>query len=279
VSEFLVVTGLSGAGRSLAADHLEDLGWTVIDNLPTPLVPAMADLAGAPGSDLERVALVIGSGHHADVMGAVEHLRQRGAVVRVLFLDAPTPELIRRYEATRRRHPLGGAGLLDAIERERELLGPVREAADVCIDTGGLNVHQLGRRVVELFTPDGDPSRLTVRLVSFGYRNGIPADADMVIDCRFLPNPHWLDDLRPLTGLDEPVNRYVLEQPATEDFLRRLEGLLDLVVPAMRAEGRSYLSLALGCTGGRHRSVVLVAHLAEWLRETGMEPLVHHRDL
>ena len=274
-----MVTGLSGAGRSLAADHLEDLGWMVIDNLPTPLVPAMADLVGAPGSDVERVALVIGSGYHADVMGAVEHLRQRGAAVRVLFLDAPTAELVRRYEATRRRHPLGAAGLLDAIEQERVLLGPVREAADVYIDTGELNVHQLGRRVVELFTADGSGSRLTVRLTSFGYRNGIPTDADMVIDCRFLPNPHWLDELRPLTGLDEPVDRYVMEQPVTAELLSRLENLLDLVVPATRSEGRAYLSIAVGCTGGRHRSVVLVAHLAEWLRASGTEPLVHHRDL
>jgi len=282
MSEFIVITGLSGAGRSQAADDLEDLGWFVIDNLPTELIPKVAELASSPGSATQKVALVVGLGaHESDLLQALADLRAR-ATVRQLFLDASTDVLVRRYESTRRRHPLlsaGEEGLADAIERERELLEPVKAMADVVVDTSDLNVHQLRDRIVELFGEDHPTGGMQTRVVSFGYKHGLPLDVDIVLDCRFLPNPHWVDHLRPLTGLEEPVRRYVLEQEAAGDLLRHLRELLGTLLPAYVAEGKSYLTLAFGCTGGRHRSVAIAEAVAELLREQGFDPTVVHRDI
>jgi UPF0042 nucleotide-binding protein len=285
MGELLVITGLSGAGRSQAADHFEDLGWFVIDNLPPELMPKVTDLAAAPGSAIERVALVAGVGHyHHELLPALEALRASDDGVRILFLDASTDVLVRRYENTRRRHPLTGAdggvdGLTEAIEHERVQLEPVKAIADLIVDTSDLNVHQLRQRIVDLFGSEEDDIGLQTAVESFGYKHGIPRDADIVLDCRFLPNPHWVDELRPLTGLDQPVRDYVLSQAAAADFLDRLGALFGLLLPAYVAEGKSYLTIALGCTGGQHRSVVMAERIAELLRSHGFNPVVRHRDL
>jgi UPF0042 nucleotide-binding protein len=282
MSEFVVITGLSGAGRSQAADDLEDLGWFVIDNLPAELIPKVTELVQSPGSSTPRVALVVGVGaHQSELMPALARLRASGGRVRQLFLDAGTDVLVRRYEGTRRRHPLliPGEGLAEAIERERELLEPVKAAADVVVDTSALNVHELHDRIVALFGEDHPDSGMQTRVVSFGYKHGLPLDVDIVLDCRFLPNPHWVDDLRPLTGLDDAVRRYVLSQEAARDLLERLDDLLGLLLPAYVAEGKSYLSLAFGCTGGRHRSVAIAEEVAGLLRGRGFAPTVLHRDI
>jgi RNase adapter protein RapZ len=284
VGEFVVITGLSGAGRSLAADDLEDLGWFVIDNLPPELVPKVVELAQTPGSQVGRVALVLGTGHYQDeIMPTLTWLRSTGARVRVLFLDASTDTLVRRYESTRRRHPLsdrdGTELLAPAIERERALLEPVKAEADVVVDTSELNVHELRRRMRTLFGDEGTESSMQTTLLSFGYKNGLPLDADLVLDCRFLPNPFWVDDLRPLTGQDAPVRDYVLSQDAARPFLDNLQTLLEQLLPAYVAEGKAYLTIALGCTGGRHRSVAIADEVARRLRAAGHRVGVLHRDV
>jgi UPF0042 nucleotide-binding protein len=280
MSEFLVITGLSGAGRSQAADTFEDLGWFVIDNLPPALIGKVAELVQSPGSTTERVALVVGTGQYFDELtGALEQLRGATRRVRTLFLEASDEVLVRRYENTRRRHPMAeGEGLHEGIQRERAVLDAVKAEADVVVDTSDLNVHQLRDRLLELFARDSGQSMQT-SVVSFGYKHGLPLDVDLVLDCRFLPNPHWVDELRPLTGLDQPVRDYVLDQPDTKEFLSRMDELLELLLPAYVREGKSYLTLAVGCTGGNHRSVVIAEELAALLARRGFSPTVSHRDV
>lgn len=281
MTEFVVIAGVSGAGRSSVANVFEDLGWFVIDNLPTPLIPKVVELAAAPGTSIERVALVVGSRPvHGDVVAALGELRRSTGRVTVLFLEASTDVLVRRYESTRRRHPRGGEErLAKAIEGERALLETVKGEADLVIDTSELNIHQLRSRIVDLFAGDRADQGMQTTLVSFGYKHGLPLDVDMVFDCRFLPNPYWVDRLRPLTGGDEEVRDYVLGQEATEPFLDHLDELLGMLVPAYVAEGKAYLTIALGCTGGRHRSVVIAEELARRLRRRGVHPTVMHRDV
>lgn len=278
--EYLIITGMSGAGRSQAGATLEDLGWFVIDNMPTALIGKVAELTARPGSHADRIALVVGrdAGQLEDLKVAVEQLRQGGARVRVLYLEASDDVLVRRFEGTRRRHPVGREGVTDAIRIERERLRPIRELADIVVDTSDTNVNQLRERLVELFTDSGaETMRLTV--MSFGFKHGVPRDVDTVFDARFLPNPHWIEELRPLTGLDDPVKDWVLGQPATKEFLDRVDDLLRFLLPAYVKEAKAYLTLAVGCTGGRHRSVALVEALAERIRDLGFEPAVHHRDV
>lgn len=281
MSEFVVITGLSGAGRSQAADHLEDLGWFVIDNLPPALIPKVADLAAPPSSSIAKVALVVGTGpYHQEVLPAITDLRSRGTRVRILYLEAITDVLVRRYESTRRRHPLAAEGSLrDAIDEERALLEVVRAEADVVVDTSDLNIHQLRARILELFGQSDVDELMRTSVVSFGYKHGLPLDVDLVVDCRFLPNPHWIDELRPLSGLDPPVRDHVMSQGVTEMFLERLGDLLGLLMPAYVREGKSYLTVAFGCTGGRHRSVVVAEAVADLLARMGFNPAVSHRDL
>jgi UPF0042 nucleotide-binding protein len=282
VSEFIVIAGLSGAGRSQAADHLEDLGWFVIDNLPPSLIPKVAELASSPGSSFSQVVLVVGTGPgFEDVLPAIRQVRAGDTPVRILYLEANTETLVRRYEGSRRRHPLGDElSLTDAIDRERSLLEPVKGEADVVVDTSDLNVHQLRDRLVALFAADTDPSELMwTAVMSFGYKNGLPLDVDIVVDCRFLPNPHWVDELRPLSGLDAPVRDYVMAQPETEEFIQRLDDLFALVLPAFVREGKSYLTVAFGCTGGRHRSVAIAEAVGRRLAAHGHQPNVVHRDI
>jgi RNase adapter protein RapZ len=280
VSEFLVVTGMSGAGRSTAADSLEDLGWFVIDNLPAVLIQKMAETVNLPGAEIERVALVIGRGGDlAEVPGVLEALRGNGNRVRVLFLDASDEVLLRRYEGTRRRHPLAARGVEESIADERRLLAPVRDQADLLIDTGELNTNQLRSRVLEAFGDEGGATSMRTSVVSFGYKYGLPLDVDVVFDCRFLPNPFWIEELRPFSGLDAPVREYVLGQPETKDFLEKVDGLLTGILPSFVREGKSYLTIALGCTGGRHRSVALAEALGERIGAHGHPVSVFHRDV
>jgi UPF0042 nucleotide-binding protein len=280
VSEFLIITGVSGAGGSTAGDTFEDLGWFVIDNLPPALISKVVELVQQPGSTTERVALVVRTEHYLDELStALQQLRKTGARVRVLFLEASDEVLVRRYENTRRRHPMSGADRVsEAIERERALLDAVKSEADVVVDTSDLNVHQLRDRLLDLFAREAEVP-LQTNVVSFGYKHGLPLDVDLVFDCRFLPNPHWVDELRPLTGLDEPVRQYVASQPETGPFLDRLDSLLELLLPAFVKEGKSYLSIGVGCTGGTHRSVYVAEELGSLLRKRGFNPMVKHRDL
>jgi UPF0042 nucleotide-binding protein len=282
VTEFVVITGLSGAGRSTVADAFEDLGWFVIDNLPTTLIEKVVELAVAPGSSIDRVALVVGTGRHREnVIPVISDLRRAAESVKVLFLDATDDSLVRRYESTRRRHPYteGTGTLADVIAQERAQLDEVRSHADVVIDTTNLNIHQLRARIVERFSgaePDGG---MRTTLLSFGYKHGIPVDADLVFDCRFLPNPHWVEPLRPLTGKALAVRDYVLGQDAAGPFLDRVDDLLEFLLPEYVAEGKAYLTVAIGCTGGRHRSVAVSEELARRLRQHGHAPTVEHRDI
>jgi UPF0042 nucleotide-binding protein len=279
VADIVLITGLSGAGRSAVADVLEDLGWFVVDNLPTTLIGTIVELAAKPTSDIDRLALVAGR-QHTEVLSKVGELRADGHDVRTVFLDASTPELVRRYDATRRRHPLAddADGLVESIELERSLLAPVRNAADLVIDTSDLNVHQLKERIDHAFdAPTG--SRLQVAVESFGFKYGLPLDADIVMDVRFLPNPHWDDVLRPLTGHDPKVRDYVLETAVGSNFVDQFDELLATLLPQYQAEGRSYLTVAIGCTGGRHRSVAVSEELASRLRGRGVAVTAAHRDL
>ncbi len=282
MADYLIITGLSGAGRSQAGATAEDLGWFVIDNMPTALITKVAALAHAP--ETERVALVVGRDAEqlGDLEEAIAGLRRMGAQVRILFLEASDEVLVRRFEGTRRRHPLGRTGVTQAIADERDRLTPIREVADLIVDTTDLNVQQLRERLGDFFaggvgTQGADGMQISV--VSFGFKHGVPLDADNVFDCRFLPNPHWVEALRPLTGLDDAVRAYVLGQAEATELLDRLEDLLGFLLPAYTKEGKSYLTVAVGCTGGRHRSVALAESLAGRLRGHGFEVGVHHRDI
>jgi RNase adapter protein RapZ len=285
MSEFVVVTGMSGAGRSTAAAALEDVGWFVIDNLPAGLIMKMVEMVDRPGSGIERVALVIGRGgsntgpeYFDDLPDVLDELRATRKRVRVVFLDAPDDVLVRRYEGTRRRHPLAARGVEESIADERKLLGQVRERADLLVDTGELNSNQLRQRILEAFGDDEAPSMQT-SVISFGYKHGIPLDVDVVFDCRFLPNPFWVEELRPFSGEDQPVRDYVLGQPESQDFLEKVDDLLTSILPAFTREGKSYLTIAMGCTGGRHRSVTLARELANRLSTHGGPVSVFHRDI
>jgi UPF0042 nucleotide-binding protein len=282
VTDILVVTGLSGAGRSQAADDLEDLGWFVVDNLPVVLIDKVVELSGEAGGEITKLCLVVGHARHqAAILDAVGSLRQQGHTVRILFLEASTRELVRRYEATRRKHPMsdGVLGLESVIEHERTAMSPVKAVADLLIDTTGLSVHQLRHQLVQLFGPENPGDSLQLSFSSFGFKHGVPIDADMVLDVRFLPNPHWDEALRPFSGLDESVRDFVLGQSLAEEFLTRVQELLHLIVPAYVSEGRSYLTIAIGCTGGRHRSVAMAEELGRRLTAAGHHPRITHRDI
>jgi UPF0042 nucleotide-binding protein len=280
VADIVLITGLSGAGRSGAAAVFEDLGWYVIDNLPTSLVDTIVELASKPGSGIERLALVAGR-QHVDVLPKVAALRADGHRVRILFLDASTAELVKRYDLSRRKHPLDSEaeGLVEAIELERHLLDPVHDSADLVIDTTDLNIHQLKTKLTAAFDHTGETQRLQIAIESFGYKYGLPLDADIIMDVRFLPNPHWQEELRPLTGHDPAVRDYVLERAQTSHFLDQFEAMLSALVPAYEAEGKTYLTIAMGCTGGRHRSVAVAEELAARLRSRGVAVRTGHRDI
>ena len=276
----VVVTGMSGAGRSTAADNLEDLGWYVVDNLPPNVLPEVCDQARENGIGRLAVVLDVRTRSFFDQLAAMfTELARTGTRPEILYLEAADDVIVRRQESVRRPHPLQGDGrLLDGITRERDLLATLRAAADLVIDTSSLNVHQLGARVRSAYGGD-ESDQLRVTLLSFGFKNGVPVDADMVVDVRFLPNPHWVPELRPQTGLSRPVSDYVLHQDGAEPFLLNLQQLLDVVAVGYVREGKRFATIAIGCTGGKHRSTAMAEELARRLRGAGRPTTVLHRDL
>ena len=281
--EVTVVTGMSGAGRSTAAKVLEDLGWFVVDNLPPALIPTMLELGGRSQGGVPRIAVVVDvrSGEFfADLSAALDTLAAHGRTPRLIYLEASDAALVRRFESVRRMHPLQGDGrILDGIAAERALVEDLRAAADVVIDTTELNVHELREKVEQAFLAEGEQSRLHATVVSFGFKYGLPVDADLVVDVRFLPNPHWVPELRPLTGLDPAVSGHVLGDRQAQELMDRYAEVLRVIVPGYLREGKRYLTLAVGCTGGKHRSVAIAEEVARRLRAAGIDCQVEHRDL
>jgi UPF0042 nucleotide-binding protein len=279
--DLAIITGMSGAGRSTTANVLEDLGWFVVDNLPPALLPTLAELGGRSRGDVARMAAVVdvrSRAFFADLTAALAQLAADGSDPRIIFLEASDDSLVRRHEAVRRPHPLQGDGrLVDGITREREMLRDLRAEADIVLDTTDLNVHELGAKVLAAF--DQDEPGLHATVMSFGFKYGLPVDADLVVDCRFLPNPHWVPELRPLNGTDEPVRAYVMAQQGAAEFLDTYERLLTIIGDGYQREGKRYATIAVGCTGGKHRSVAMTEELARRLAGHGVEASVVHRDL
>jgi len=280
--EVLIITGMSGAGRSTAADALEDLGWYVVDNLPPQMLRPLVELVERASSGLPKIAAVVdirGRDFFDEISEMISVLRG-GTELRVVFLDATDAALVRRFESVRRPHPLQADGtLLDGISEERARLGSIREASDIVIDTSELNIHQLAMTVTDLFAEEG-AAEVRVTIVSFGFKYGVPADADHVADARFLPNPFWVPELRAQTGLDAPVKEFVLGQPGAREFIQRYAAALEPVLAGYRRENKRHATIAIGCTGGKHRSVAMAEQLAARLAEIpGVAVRVKHRDL
>lgn len=278
---FTIVTGLSGAGRTEAANSLEDIGYFVVDNLPPALMGKMVDLSLTHGEGAGMIAFVVdvrGGAYFDQLAEALRDLARRGVDYRILFLTASDEVLIRRFEGKRRKHPLADR-VVDGITKERAMLESLREAADLVVDTSRLSVHDLRERIVATFSAQSREERMRTTVLSFGFKHGLPMDADMVLDCRYLPNPHWVEELRPLPGTDPRIREYVLGKPQTTDLMDRLQTLFDGLVPGFLDEGKRYLTVAIGCTGGRHRSVVLAEEIGAMLRERGLPVAVRHRDL
>ncbi|HWG02370.1 MAG TPA: RNase adapter RapZ [Trebonia sp.] len=277
--DIVIVTGMSGAGRSTAGKSLEDLGWYVVDNLPPALLPTMLDLADR--ASLAGIAAIVDVRSRAfstDLKSAIALLGARGVAPQVVFLEASDDVLVRRFENVRRPHPMQGSGrVVDGIAAERELLRAVRGDSDIVLDTSALNVHELRARMHGYFGGGGETAGPRVHIMSFGYKYGLPVDADLVADCRFLPNPHWVPELRALSGLDAPVRDYVLGQPAAGAFLSAYLEVLDVSLAGFEREGKRFVTLAVGCTGGKHRSVAIAEQLAA--RLAGRDVTVTHRDL
>ncbi len=279
----LVITGMSGAGKTLALHALEDAGYFCVDNLPPQLLPTLVELCAQSRQPIAKVALVAdvrGGAFFAELTKAIQQLRRDNYEVRVFFLEANDEVLVQRYKETRRRHPLSvdGRDLLQAIQAEREHLAEIRSFADEVIDTSGLTPHQLRDEILQRLQL-GDGTTMRVKVVSFGFKHGLPMDADIVLDVRFLPNPNYDAALRPLSGKDEPVRQFLWKQEETHDFLQRLKALLEFSLPRYQREGKAYLTIGIGCTGGRHRSVALAETIGEWVRAWGFPCIVQHRDL
>lgn len=277
----LVVSGMSGAGRSSVAASLEDLGWFVIDNMPPSLMPKVVELAESMKDPSPPLALVVGREVANDISSLVETigvLKDQFPTTRLVFLDASDEVLIQRYEGTKRRHPMEGESVIESIHIEREILASVKDLADIVIDSSELSVHELRSRVHEVFASGGTFADMKVVLSSFGYKFGLPRDADLVFDCRFLPNPYWDKALREKTGMDPEVREFLHNFAEVMEFEERLRGFIGYLLPKFRTEGKSYLTIAIGCTGGKHRSVFLAEELRRWLEGMGTNVSIRHRD-
>lgn len=281
-NEILIVTGRSGAGRTHAANALEDLDWYVIDNLPPAMLPPLAGMMTPTGEGVHRLAAVVdvrGREFFKSLEGVLDDLRAAEIPYRIVFLDATDEELIKRYESSRRPHPLQGDGtLLDGLSAESKLLDPLRQRADVVIDTTGMSIHDLARKMRGVVAQEG-PLPVKVALTSFGFKHGLPMDADHVADVRFIKNPYWVDELRRLTGRDEPVAEYVFAQPGIEDFVETYTDLIASTLDGYQQELKPFVTVAIGCTGGRHRSVAISERIAENLASRGIPVKVSHRDM
>jgi RNase adapter protein RapZ len=280
--QLVILTGLSGSGQSTALKTFEDLGYYCVDNLPVELIPTFSDMIYGGDSEISRAALVVDAregGQLAKLPDTIRQLRREGKPAQLVFIEATEESILRRFSETRRPHPLGhDRPVREGVRSERKLLAPIRKLADVVIDTTKFNVHELREFIKKRFQTQGKRP-LLVSLVSFGYRYGVPPDADLVFDVRFLPNPHFVARLRPFSGRDKRVARYIKSFPQTGQFLRRIESLLAYLIPHYIREGKSYLTIAIGCTGGRHRSVTLSEELSRALARRGFHAKVHHRDL
>ena len=278
--EVLVLTGMSGAGRSTVAHALEDVGWYVVDNLPPALLPALVSKGtGADGKEYAVVVDVRGGQFFDELRTALAELKNLGVPFRLVFLDATDQALVQRFESTRRPHPLqNGDRIVDGIERERAKLEDVRSECDIAIDTSNLNVHQLEKRIGEIFG-GGKIEGIRINVLSFGYKYGIPVDSDLVLDCRFIPNPHWIPELRPLTGLTTQVSEKVLGSQGVQDFVSDYVDLVSSMVPGYMNEGKRFVTLSVGCTGGKHRSVAIAQEIARQLTTKDFGAYATHRDV
>ena len=280
--EILILTGMSGAGRSTVAHALEDLGWYVVDNLPPSLLPAL--VSKGTGSDGKEYAVVVdvrGGRFFDELKQALEELNKNGFIYRLVFLDATDQALVQRFESTRRPHPLQGSDrIVEGIAREREKLDDLRAQCDITIDTSNLNVHQLEKRIGEIFG-GGKIQGVRINVLSFGYKYGIPVDSDLVLDCRFIPNPHWIPELRLLTGLTTQVSEKVLGNTGVEEFVKNYVALVASMIPGYMHEGKKYLTISVGCTGGKHRSVAITQEISKQLNalDIGLSAYPTHRDV
>ena len=284
-SEILIITGMSGAGRSTVAHSLEDLGWYVVDNLPPAMLGNLIELVTTTVKKVAVVVDVRGRAFFGDLTKSLADLAEQGISKKILFVDAADDVLVRRFESTRRPHPLQGSDrILDGIAKERDRLRALRDASDLVIDSSALNIHQLEKKIADNFHEDSGAD-LRVNILSFGYKYGIPVDADLVVDCRFIANPHWVPELRPLSGLDKPVSDAVLDSENVQEFLDRYQALFETMALGFITEGRKFLTLAIGCTGGKHRSVAVTVELVtrltqcEKLSKYKIETQAMHRDL
>lgn len=281
--QFVIITGLSGAGRTETMHAFEDLGYFCIDNLPPALIPKVAELVAMPGSPQNKIALVtdVRGGHFFDALWeALRELKARQIEYRIVFLNAETSTIVKRFKATRRRHPLAkGGDIIEGVNRERTLLEEIMTAANTVIDTTDLTGQELKQKIAAAFRPGAFKTSLAITVMSFGYKYGLPGDADIVLDVRFLPNPYYQDNLRALTGENKKVKNFVLERPATQTFIKKSESLLCFLLPHYAKEGKTHFTIALGCTGGRHRSVVLADEVHKFLKEKKYNVIVRHRDI
>lgn len=282
--EILIISGLSGAGKSKAASYLEDMGFYIVDNMPAAMILKFAEFCAGGNGRYDRVALVYDvrtANSFTELFDVLDKLKAMDGVCRMLFLEASPETIIKRYKETRRRHPLAGQAdsLEEAVRKERELMAPVRDRADFVIDTSRTSTAQLRGELLRLFDTKGEKGGMTVSVTSFGFKYGLPLEADLVFDVRFMPNPFYIEDLRPQTGLDSAVGDYVFSFPQTGEFLKKLEDLLAFTLPLYAEEGKTSLSIAVGCTGGHHRSVAVTHALTEYIRGLGYQVSENHRDM
>ncbi len=279
--EVLLLVGMSGAGRSASSNVFEDLGYYVIENLTPDLIESVVESNDVAESNRQLVLTVDARDGFAqdELNKGLNRLSQSGVLTRVIFLDADTETLIERYEENRRPHPMGKESLSQSVKMERDLLKPIRELADLVIDTTDMNVHDLRKRIIEGFQGEATNQDLKISVTSFGFKNGSPRDADLVLDVRFLPNPHWKEELRSSTGQSPMVRNYVLSFEDAEIFLEKTKDLINFLLPRFTSEGKSYVGIAIGCTGGKHRSVVMTEEIGSWLKKDGKDAVIIHRDM